>query len=213
MHCDDAPCVKRGKGGAVYKTKDGIVIIDPIKARGQRELVEACPYSAMWWNEERQVAQKCTLCAHLLNEGWKEPRCVQSCPTGALRMVKAEDFQMGRIIEQEKLEVLHPEFKTGPRIYYKNLGRYLKAFIGGNVAFSKDGTVDCAEGAKVALFQDSKRIGERTTDNYGDFKFDGLEENSGRYTIEAVYKAGKAKVVEVALTTSVNVGTILLEAG
>jgi Fe-S-cluster-containing dehydrogenase component len=88
--CDDAACMKKA-GGAIYKMDNAIVIIDPEKARGKKDLVGSCPYGAIWWNEERNVAQKCTFCAHLLAEGWKEPRCVQACPTGAMRFVKAED--------------------------------------------------------------------------------------------------------------------------
>src|SRR4030095_10875403 len=42
-HCDDAPCVAKGKG-AVTKRDDGIVLIDPVKAKGRKDLVEACPY-------------------------------------------------------------------------------------------------------------------------------------------------------------------------
>ena len=29
MHCDNAPCVKAAKDGAIYQRADGIVIIDP----------------------------------------------------------------------------------------------------------------------------------------------------------------------------------------
>jgi Fe-S-cluster-containing dehydrogenase component len=210
QHCDNAPCIKKAKDGAVYKMNDGIVIIDPVKAAGQKEIVSSCPYGAIWWNQEKNVAQKCTLCAHLLNDGWKEPRCVQSCPTGSLRIVKAEDSQMLELIKQEGLEVFHPEYKTQPRVYYKNLYRYLKCFIGGNVAFAHDGITDCAEGASVTLFQGSHKIGECLTDNYGDFKFDKLDENSGRYNIEVSYKNYNRKHLEVDLTVSQNVGTILL---
>ena len=38
MHCDDAPCTKAAKDGAVYKRDDGIVIIDPEKAKGKKDL-------------------------------------------------------------------------------------------------------------------------------------------------------------------------------
>ena len=55
MHCDDAPCLKAARGGAVTKREDGIVLIDPQKAKGQKELVQACPYGAIWWNEEKQI--------------------------------------------------------------------------------------------------------------------------------------------------------------
>src|SRR5262249_17048843 len=40
--CDDAPCVAKG-GGAIKKRHDGIVLIDPEKAKGRKDLVEACP--------------------------------------------------------------------------------------------------------------------------------------------------------------------------
>ena len=36
MHCDNAPCIKAARDGAVYKRDDGIVIIDPIKAMDQK---------------------------------------------------------------------------------------------------------------------------------------------------------------------------------
>ena len=173
--------------------------------------MNTCPYGAIWWNEEKNVAQKCTLCAHLLAEGWKEPRCVQACPTGAMRMIKIEDAEMTEIVEREKLEVLHPEYKTSPRVYYKNLYRYFKCFIAGDAAYKNDGIIDCAEGAKVTLIKDGQKIGEIITDNYGDFKFDKLDEKSGKYTVEAVYEDYGKKTVEVEVDRSQSIGTILFE--
>lgn len=211
MHCDNAPCIKAAKGGAIYKRDDGIVIIDPGKAKGQRGIADSCPYGAIWWNEEFNTPQKCTFCAHLLDEGWKEPRCVQACPTGALSMHFVEDAEMQKTIESEKLEVYMPERKTSPRVYYKNLYRFTKCFIGGSVAVQVEGKDECAEGAKVIFFNDAnKKIGECVTDNYGDFKFDNLEENSGKYTLEIVYPGCEKKTLEVDLKTSLNVGTIFL---
>ena len=32
-HCDDAPCMKAARDGAIRKREDGIVIIDPVKAK------------------------------------------------------------------------------------------------------------------------------------------------------------------------------------
>ena len=34
MHCADAPCLDATSNGAVYRRKDGIVMIDPEKAKG-----------------------------------------------------------------------------------------------------------------------------------------------------------------------------------
>jgi len=82
FHCDDPPCAKPSVNGGVYKRPDGIVIIDPKKSVGQKEILSACPHRVIFWNEEKNIPQKCTLCAHLLDQGWKEPRCVEACPTG-----------------------------------------------------------------------------------------------------------------------------------
>ncbi|MBW1775554.1 MAG: oxidoreductase [Deltaproteobacteria bacterium] len=210
MHCDNAPCIKAAKDGAVYKRDDGIVIIDPDKAKGQKALLKACPYGVIWWNEEKDDPQKCTFCAHLLDEGWAEPRCVQACPTGAIRVLKVEDAEMKQIVDSEALECLHPEYGTAPRVYYKNLYRFAKCFIGGSVAFKKDGVTDCATGAKVTMMQSSKKIQEMVTDTFGDFKFDHLEEYSGKYTLEIRHRDYDEKTLEVDLKASLNVGTIFL---
>lgn len=211
MHCDDAPCIKAAGDGAVYRRDDGIVIIDPIKAKGQTNIVDSCPYGAIWWNEQNSVPQKCTFCAHLLDEGWKEPRCVQACPTGALRAYYIEDSEMVDIIEDEKLEAYEPKYKTGPHVYYKNLYRFTRCFIGGSVAVQVEGKDECPEGAKVTLFRGSgERVGECVTNNYGDFKFDDLEEDSGRHFLEIVYPDHEKETLEVDLKTSLNVGTVSL---
>ncbi len=211
MHCEDAPCVKASKRGAIFRRPDGIILIDPVKAKGQKEVVSSCPYGTICWSEELEVPQKCTLCAHLLDEGWKNPRCVQSCPTGALSMRRLEDAQLKEMIKTEGLEVYHPEHETQPRVYYKNLYRFTRCFIGGSVALRMNGKEECAEGAAVALFNsENKKLNECTTDNYGDFKFDRLEEDSGTYTLRITYPGHHAKSVEVDLKKSVSVGTIFL---
>lgn len=211
MHCDDAPCIKAARDGAIYKRADGIVMIDPVKAKGQKELLRACPYGVITWNEKLRIPQKCTLCAHLLDEGWAKPRCVQSCPTGALSVRHVEDAEMKEIIRAEGLEVYQPQHNTRPRVYYKNLYRFTRCFIGGSVAVRLDGKEECAEDAHVTLVNAANdKIGEYTTDHYGDFKFDNLEENSGRYTLQIARTGYGTKTVEVDLTYSLNVGIIFL---
>ena len=64
-HCDDAPCMKVAKDGAITKRADGIVIIDPVKSKGQKAIVDACPYGAVYWNEEKQIPQAWIFDAHL----------------------------------------------------------------------------------------------------------------------------------------------------
>ena len=104
---------------------------------------------------------------------------------------------------------MRPELNSKPRVYYKNLWRYTKAFIAGSVASEAGGAVDCVEGASVRLLKNGAVVASATTDNYGDFKFDRLDENSGRYTVE-VSANGKKKSVDAELGASLSLGEIRL---
>jgi Fe-S-cluster-containing dehydrogenase component len=207
-HCDNAPCVSKGRG-AVTKRDDGIVIIDPVKSKGRKDLVESCPHGQIWWNEELQIPQAWTFDAHLIDQGWQQTRGQQACPTGAMRAIKVEDDEMARMAREERLEVMQPEEATLPRVYYRNLWRYSKCFIGGSVSAEANGVVDCVEGATVQLLQDGVVVATVATNNYGDFKFDRLDEGSGRYTVE-ISAFGRRKMVEAVLGTSRSLGEIRL---
>ena len=207
-HCDNAPCIAKG-GDAVKKRADGIVLIDPVKAKGRKDLVETCPYGQIWWNEELQLPQAWTFDAHLLDQGWQQTRGQQSCPTGAMRAIKVSDEEMDRMVKDEGLAVMQPEAGTKPRVYYRNLWRYTTCLIGGSVSVEQDGAVDCVEGATVRLVKDGLGVAAAITDNYGDFKFDRLPENSGTYSVE-VTGAGRSTTVSATLGTSINLGEIRL---
>jgi Fe-S-cluster-containing dehydrogenase component len=210
MHCADAPCIE-ASGGAMHRRKDGIVLINPEKAKGRRELVNSCPYQMIWWNEERQVAQKCTFCAHLLDQGWKESRCVQACPTGALQMKFVDDAEIAQIVESGKFEPLHPEYGTRPGVYYAGLRQFDSCFIAASVAIERGGIVDCAAGAAVTLFQDDRKIAEAITDAFGDFKLDGLQGGSAGYRVDIVLEGyGRRALGLERLDASVNLGTVRL---
>ncbi|HKS86341.1 MAG TPA: 4Fe-4S dicluster domain-containing protein, partial [Pseudolabrys sp.] len=207
-HCDDAPCVARGDG-AVKKRSDGIVLIDPVKAKGRQDLVGACPYGHIWWNEELQLPQAWTFDAHLIDGGWQQTRGQQSCPTGAMRAVCVSDDEMTKIAREQELEVLKPELGTRPRVYYKNLWRYSTCFVAGSVSMETEGAVDCVEGATVRLLKNGAAVAEATTDNYGDFKFDKLGANSGEYSVEIGF-GKKKRAVSARLGESINLGEIRL---
>ena len=185
FHCEDAPCVKASKSDAVYQRSDGIVLIDPVKALGQTDILKSCPHGAIWWNEEENVPQKCTFCAHLLDSGWKEPRCVTVCPTGALQFKKLERKQTEDLIKREKLQRHGAGQASLPAVLYKNLFRYRDCFISGSLAATVNQITDCVKDARVGLTNESgEKLYETTTDCFGDFKFDNLKENSGKYIIK-----------------------------
>jgi len=189
-HCDNAPCMKAAQGGAVRKRPDGIVIIDPEKAKGQKKIMQACPYDAIFWNDEKDIPQAWPFDAHLLDEGWTRTRAQQACPMNVFRTICVEDAEMQRIQAEEDLEVLRPELGTKPRIYYKNLHKMTRCFVGGTVVEQVEGVEECAAGAEVVLTQDGREVGRATTDTFGEFVIDRLEPNSGRYHLEVTGLSG-----------------------
>ena len=207
LHCEDAPCLTAAKDGAAYRRPDGIVMIDPEKAKGQEAIAKACPYRVVYWNEELQLPQKCTLCAHRLDEGEKQPRCVESCPTGAMVFGDLDDPQsdIAKLAAELPVEDLHPEFATKPLIRYVGLP---KRFVAGEVVFAgKEG--ECAEGIKVTLQGGGVNL-STATDLFGDFEFEGLNKNEKyRLTVSAV--GYREKMLEIVTRKDVNLGEIVLE--
>jgi Fe-S-cluster-containing dehydrogenase component len=206
MQCENASCIKMARNQAIYRRPDGIVIIDPVKAKGQKELVNACPYRVIEWNEEQQVAQKCTLCAHMLDKGEKVPRCVESCPTGALIFGDLDDpkSEIARIMASGKTEVLHPEYGMKEKVSYLNLA---KKFIAGTVIY---GDIDeVASGISVTLSQDGESQ-QVKTNGFGDFEFEGLGDNKA-YTVKIEAAGYKAKSVKATTQKDTYLGEIFLK--
>ncbi len=204
QHCDDAPCIPACKSNAIYKREDGIIIIDPDKCQGKADCLKACPYDVIYWNEEAKIAQKCTFCAHLLDQGWKEPRCVDACPTAAL--VFGEESELKDLIA--KAEVLKPELGAKPRVYYIDLPN--KYFIAGAV-FDPEAD-ECLEDATVTLTNvETSETASLATDDFGDFWFERQE--PGRYLLRIEKEGYSPKTLdEIEVTKDVNVGDIELRA-
>jgi len=197
QHCKDAPCIKEHPD-CIYRRDDGIVLIDPIKSKGKKTVVDSCPYGAIYWNEAEDIPQKCTMCAHLVDNGWEMPRCAHSCPTGAMGFHNVDETEMEKIIATEGLETYCPEHNTKPNVYYKNLHKFTKCFITGGIL--KDG--DCAESINVSLTGNLKA--EQVTNYFGEFKFDGLL--PGTYTLAIDGK----EIRTVTIEESLNVGNITI---
>ena len=201
QHCENCKMVE---AGFATRREDGIVLIDQAKAKGHREILDMCPYGGIYWNDEIDAPQKCTMCAHIIDSDVEPfiPRCVHSCPTEALKYYVVEPEEMAKIVEEEGLEVFHPEYNTNPHVFYKNLYRYTKNFITG--AIVDKASDDCKEGAQVTLTGEG--VNEtQTTDYFGEFKFDKLD--PGTYTISV---AG-ADDVTVTIKESQNIGEIFVD--
>ncbi len=197
MHCEDAPCMDICKPGAIYRRDDGLVLIDPAKCTGCKLCPDSCPHDAIYFDDNMNLAQKCTGCAHLLDDGWDLPRCVDACPSGALKFGEQNELQ--QLIEKASDQ---PKGCKG-RVFYLNMP---KTFVAGTVYEPTEKEVII--GAKCTL-SDKERGQTHTveTDDFGDFWFEGLPDG-GTYSL-CIEKMGKSKIIDgIDATTDVNLGDI-----
>lgn len=195
--CDSDEELLRTAPECVYKREDGIVIIDPEKAKGRKDLADK--FDGVYWNEELELPQKCTMCAHLLDDGWTVPRCVDVCATGALRFVDTEE------VADELAD--YTQFDPESHYYYKNIpGRWVygvlvdrtinEVIIGATVNLTN------AEGETVATVE---------TDDFGEFRF--REITASAYSVTATVEGYEPVDLAIAAETEdVVLGDIFLKA-
>ena len=83
QHCENPQCVSVCPTGASYKREDGIVLVDHSKCVGCQYCVMACPYGVRTYDtgKDKGAIEKCTLCAHLVDNG----RSRRACATAPVR--------------------------------------------------------------------------------------------------------------------------------
>lgn len=121
MNCDRPACLEACPRTAIYKrAEDGIVLIDEERCHGYRFCAEACPYKRVYFNEQRDIAQKCMSCFPRLEVG-VAPACVRQCP-GRVRHIDYMDNQNGHIYklvkEWQVALPLRPDFGVEPNVFY-----------------------------------------------------------------------------------------------
>ena len=208
-HCENAPCIASGKG-AVIKRDDGVVLIDPERAKTAGDLSGSCPFGKISFNEEHGVSQKCTFCAHLLDEGREQPRCVQSCPLGALTTEYSEPGSTEkRILSGELARLGELYVSCGSALLIKNIHRLNTLFIGGKVLAPVGGADSCLESCSVTLSQNGTALQNITTDAYGEYKFDRLL--PGEYTVSFQKEGFSPGSVTVRAEESIYAGSYTLK--
>jgi Fe-S-cluster-containing dehydrogenase component len=206
FQCANATCVKMATEGEVYRRADGIIIIDPVKAKGKREIVNSCPHRVIQWNEKQGVAQKCTFCIHLLEKGAKEPRCVEACPSGALIFGDLDNpnSEIAKNLKSAPTQELNASYNLKPSVVYRNLPGRL---VAGEVIFSDKQEVG-AKGVKVTLKGD--KIEKTTeTDFFGDFEFKSLPADKP-FTITIEAKGYKSQTINIKTDKDINLSEIFV---
>jgi Fe-S-cluster-containing dehydrogenase component len=211
-HCDDAPCMAAAEGDAITKRDDGIVIIDPEKSKGQKQLVDACPYGAIFWNDELDIPQAWPFDAHLLDSGWEKTKIEGACPTSVFKSIKLSDADMQELAEAEGLQTLEPRSGARPRVYYRNNHLFDSCFVGGTViGHSEAHKEDCIEGALIIASREGAEIGRSSSDAFGEFRIDKLEPGSGQVQFQIESEGHQTLRVDVALGESQYLGCLTLQ--
>ncbi|HLO66453.1 MAG TPA: 4Fe-4S dicluster domain-containing protein [Holophaga sp.] len=118
-HCENPSCVRVCPTGASFQREDGIVEVREADCIGCKYCMVACPYNARFFNEETQVVDKCTFCAHRVDRG-ELPACVETCPSRVRTFGDITDPKspVHALLEGRRYRVLKPQTGNGPQLYY-----------------------------------------------------------------------------------------------
>ncbi len=121
MHCADPPCVEVCPAEAIYKQTNGLVLIDKEACTGCEACLPACPYDVICMDNDQEIARKCDLCKHLIEQG-HPPACAAACNGGAITSGdlgdEKSDISRSREGAGKDCFVLKSETETRPSIYY-----------------------------------------------------------------------------------------------
>lgn len=120
-HCTHPACKAACPRKAIEKRdSDGIVVVNEERCRGYRFCQEACPYKKIYFNHQKNVAQKCIFCFPRVEKN-VAPACARQCP-GRLRFIGYRDDPQGpiaKLVDKWKVAIpLHPEYGTTPNVFY-----------------------------------------------------------------------------------------------
>lgn len=176
----------------LMEREDGLIVIDPEKAKGRRDLAEK--FEGVYYSEELDIPQGCTGCAHRVDKG-ELPHCVEACATDALRFGDEEDFS------EDIASATHIFDREGskPHVYYLNP---FKLFLSGEVWDPEADLI--IEGAKVTLTDADGATLETETDYFGDFWFKHID--AGTYTLSISADGFKGVEQTVDVQESLNIG-------
>lgn len=122
-HCEEPSCVPVCPTKATFKRKeDGLVLVDSKKCIGCAACVTACPYDSRYIDPISKTVDKCTFCAHRLEQGL-QPACSETCIGksrifGDLLDHKSEVY---KLVKKYPVSVLKPRTGNKPNVFYIGL--------------------------------------------------------------------------------------------
>lgn len=118
-HCQDAPCMKACPSGALQrKEQTEVIVLNQAKCRGCWMCVMSCPFGAVLPSDSYKVAVKCDACIHM-----EEQACVNACPTGALTLETAGEFDKVLVRKRRQLALFAFEDGDGSKVSLELAGK------------------------------------------------------------------------------------------
>jgi tetrathionate reductase subunit B len=203
QHCENAPCVTACPEGAIKTRDDGLVWIDPAACTGCGLCQKACPYDVIFMNDDLKIAQKCTGCAHRVDEG-AMPRCVDVCPHDAIVFYDATNGASVSL-QSRNAEIFHPEYNARPRVRWTGLPR---PWIAGSVIDQASDEVLAGVAVTALDLFDSNSVSTRS-DSFGDFWLHGLT-SGHKYKVECRLDGYAPFVTILTTAADADLGTVAL---
>ncbi len=118
-HCEHPACVEACPTKASYQRNDGVVLVHEKRCIGCKLCMAACPYDARFFHPEKKIVNKCTFCAHRVDQG-VVPACVNTCQGRARIFGDLNDpnSEVAKLVAREPVQVLKQEIGTEPRVFY-----------------------------------------------------------------------------------------------
>jgi len=90
-HCKEAPCLDACPTGAIFRTEDGMVLINDDVCNGNKHCVAACPFGVVEIGSKNRTAAKCTFCYERVGHDL-EPACAKVCPTDCIQFGERDEL-------------------------------------------------------------------------------------------------------------------------
>jgi len=119
-HCNSAPCIESCLDKALFKNKDGVVLLNSNNCSGCGLCKDKCPYDAIEISPSSGQAEKCDFCYSNRVAGGRLPVCVESCMGKAITFGDINDpkSDLHNELAKHHVNVLNPELGTNPSVFY-----------------------------------------------------------------------------------------------
>ncbi len=120
-HCEHPLCLEACDQKAISIKDNGIVMIDRKLCELAQLCMSACPYGAIYTDEDANVADKCTFCYDTrLSQGKTTTACQITCPSKVRIFGDLDDpkSEISQVLKTREYFTLKPEKKTKPKLFY-----------------------------------------------------------------------------------------------